>query len=111
MAERKVFKCHIIFRNMEKTGLSTIDIYRVTISGEKYDKVGRDLHFYAIICKSRAKSIAISSLELDKIQQWYWTGWECLEPGRLQKPGLPAAAPGNLHTFPRALITCLPLTA
>ena len=36
---------------------------------------------------------------------------ECLEPGRLQKPGLPAAAPGNLHTFPRALITCLPLTA
>ena len=68
---------------MEKTGLSTIDIYRVTISGEKYDKVGRDLHFYAIICKSRAKSIAISSLELDKIQQWYWTGWECLEPGSL----------------------------
>lgn len=36
---------------------------------------------------------------------------ECLEPGRLQKPGLPAAAPGNLHTFPIALITCLPLTA
>ena len=60
-----------------------IDIYRVTISGEKYDKVGRDLHFYAIICKSSAKSIAISSLELDKIQQWYWTGWECLEPGSL----------------------------
>lgn len=83
MAERKVFKCHTIFRNMEKTGLSTIDIYGVTISGEKYDNVGRDLQFYVIICKSRAKSIAISSLELDKIQQWYRTGWECLEPGRL----------------------------
>ena len=80
MAERKVFKCHIIFRSMEKTGLSTTDIYGVTISGEKYDNVGRDLHFYVIICKSRAKSIAISSLELDKIQQSYRTGWECLEP-------------------------------
>ena len=67
----------------EKTGLSTIDVYGVTISGEKYDNVGRDLHFYVIICKSRAKSIAISSLELDEIQQWYRTGWECLEPGSL----------------------------
>lgn len=36
---------------------------------------------------------------------------ECLEHGRLQKPRLPATTPGNLHTFPRALITCLPLTA
>lgn len=60
---------------MEKTGLSTIDIYGVTISGEKYNSVGRDLHFYVIICKSRAKSTAISSLELDKMQQWRRTAW------------------------------------
>lgn len=68
MAERKVFKCHTIFRNMEKTGLSTIDIYGVTISGEN-THCGKRFASSTQSAKSRAKSIATSSLELDKIQQ------------------------------------------
>lgn len=87
---------------MEKTGLSTIDIYGVTISGEKYNNVGRDLHFYIIICKSRAKSIAISSLELDKMQQWCRTGWERPEPGSLL-PSFVNIILGKMVSYPEEI--------
>lgn len=87
---------------MEKTGLSTIDIYGVTISGEKYNNVGRDLHFCVIICKSRAKSITISSLELDKMQQWCGAGWELLEPGRLL-PSFVKIILGKMVSYPEEI--------
>lgn len=67
MADSKSFQKPCSIQEQGKD-FATHSIHGVTILGEKYDNMGRDLHPVLMIFKPRAKSTAILSLEQDTAQ-------------------------------------------